>query len=243
MLRIFNNRNPRWLLVSVLGALCIFAPTARSEDDLLVKPGLGAATLPATDLITKPTKVEHIRNETLVSDTPKHVGLIKPMGQLFSHNKHANTFDNLSIHCTQCHTFGVKANTSDPTDSGVDQSYLKPGRALCHQCHLRSLPLPVSNQCNLCHSNPDELAPNSHKVNWKFRHGSLAQMDRDACKECHTESKCLSCHGQRDGAKPQVHRANFRLFHSIEARANPQKCTTCHGTINMCVECHSGGTR
>lgn len=163
--------------------------------------------------------------------------------ELFNHKKHLEKFKQMGVSCTECHTFSVKANTSDPLLPGVSKGYLIPDKKICHDCHLGKINIPRSNECVLCHTNTHDLMPESHKLNWKSRHGTFAEMDRDSCRECHSDKNCTQCHVQRDTSKPQVHRPNFRISHSIEARMNPQKCVTCHTTVNSCVMCHTRGIK
>lgn len=176
--------------------------------------------------------------------SPKHpVQFVKPWPKIFDHSKHSEKFKSMNISCSECHTFSVKSAASDPLSPGVPKGFLKPDRKICHDCHLGKVNLPRSNECTLCHTNTHDIMPDSHNLNWKKRHGTFAQMDRDSCRECHSEKTCSQCHSQRDISKPQVHRPNFRISHSIEARANPQKCVTCHTTINTCVQCHTKGVK
>lgn len=159
---------------------------------------------------------------------------------LFDHKKHSKAFAG-SVSCTDCHSFSVKTNTGDPLSLSVPKGFLKPDNRVCHLCHLHSLKQPTPNQCILCHTYTREIMPESHKLNWGFRHGRMAQSAPETCKECHQESTCGKCHTQRDALKPMVHRPNFRLTHGIEARSRPESCASCHSTTNTCTKCHSTG--
>ncbi|MBK9294992.1 MAG: hypothetical protein IPM57_11235 [Oligoflexia bacterium] len=169
--------------------------------------------------------------------------LAKPLNLLFSHKAHQNAFNKTEISCTKCHNFSVKPKGSDPLAEGVPSGLLKVSRKVCHECHMGKISLPRPNQCTLCHKNVEKLMPESHKKNWAKRHGHIAQLNSDACKDCHTDKTCTQCHTQRDTLKPNVHRPNFRLTHSIEARANPQSCVVCHANTSSCTQCHTRGLR
>ena len=173
----------------------------------------------------------------------REVDLIKPLHLLFSHKAHENLFEKTDTSCTTCHTFSIKAVSGDPLDPGVPSGLLKVKKNVCHECHMGKVSVPRPNQCTLCHSHVEKLIPDSHKLNWKSRHGTFAQADPDSCKECHGVRSCTQCHTQRDNLKPAVHRPNFRLTHSIEARANPQSCVVCHSNTSYCLQCHTKGMK
>ena len=167
--------------------------------------------------------------------------VVVPVDTLFDHKKHAKTFSG-SVSCTDCHSFSVKADVNDPLSPPVPKGFLKPEKKVCHLCHLHSIKQPTPNQCVLCHSDTKSIMPDSHRLNWGFRHGRVAQSSPEACKECHQENSCGKCHTQRDSLKPAVHRPNFRLTHGIEARSRPESCASCHSTTNTCTKCHSQGS-
>lgn len=163
--------------------------------------------------------------------------------ELFDHKKHKDSFKSTGIACVDCHQFSVKSPSFDPLAKNVGAGYLKVNRMVCHECHLGKVQVARVNQCSLCHLHPEKLAPPSHKLNWKKRHGNQAQMDPDSCNGCHQENQnsCNNCHTQRNTLKPMVHRPNFRLTHGIEARSNPASCVTCHTNTNSCIQCHKAG--
>lgn len=167
--------------------------------------------------------------------------LVTPLKELFHHKAHQESFAKNGVSCTDCHTFSVKTQTSDPLAAKVPAGLLRPDRMVCHQCHLQAVKTAAQNQCALCHGQKGGVMPESHHLNWKLRHGRMAQQNPESCAECHKEAGCGDCHTQRDTLKPSVHRPNFRYTHSIEARAKPQSCTACHSTSTMCINCHSQG--
>lgn len=169
--------------------------------------------------------------------------LVKPLNQLFTHKAHQKAFKKTEVSCTNCHSFATKPEGNDPLSEGVPKGLIKADRKVCHECHMGKISLPRPNQCTLCHKNVNKLMPDSHKQNWKYRHGKIAQSNSEACKDCHNDKTCTQCHTQRDTLKPAVHRPNFRLTHSIEARANPQSCVTCHANTSSCTQCHTRGLR
>ncbi|MCC6276655.1 MAG: hypothetical protein IT289_01925 [Oligoflexia bacterium] len=177
------------------------------------------------------------------STTSKNLSNTRPLKDIFDHKRHSESFKKMSISCTDCHTFSVKAVTGDPTAKGVPAGYLKPQSQVCHQCHMAKITVPRPNQCTLCHTNVGALMPKSHGAGWKSRHGRFAQTDPDSCKECHSENSCTKCHSQRDAARPNVHRPSFRFSHSVEARSNPQSCVVCHSNTATCTQCHTKGLK
>jgi hypothetical protein len=164
-----------------------------------------------------------------------------PLKDLFSHKNHQDSFKKTGISCTNCHSFSIKSDSSDPLSQGIPAGLLKPSPQMCHECHQGKVQMPRPNQCTLCHQNVKSLEPENHQMNWTRRHGMFAQTDSDACLQCHTQSTCSSCHNQKNKIKPKVHRPNFRSFHSIEARGNPQSCVVCHSSTTMCLNCHTKG--
>lgn len=171
--------------------------------------------------------------------------LVTALNSLFSHKRHQLPFQSMGISCTECHSFAVKSQSFDPLAENVESGFLKPSRKVCHECHLGKIQTARVNQCSLCHLNPAQLKPESHKLDWRSRHGQFAQMDPESCNSCHRENQnaCSNCHTQRSTMKPNVHRPNFRMFHSIEARINPAKCSTCHASTSFCIQCHKGDGR
>lgn len=163
-----------------------------------------------------------------------------PVATLFNHKVHLKAFKD-KVSCTDCHSFSVKSDVKDPLSAPIGKGHLKVDRKSCHACHLHSLTQPTPNQCVLCHSDTKAIMPDSHHLNWNFRHGRVAQSNPESCKDCHREADCNKCHTQRDAVKPMVHRPNFRLTHGIEARARPESCASCHSTTNTCTKCHTKG--
>ncbi len=166
-----------------------------------------------------------------------------PVSQLFKHKNHIEAFKNHKISCTDCHSFNIKNQVNDPLSDPVQKGLLKPSSKVCHVCHFQAVRNPIPNQCALCHKDLSAITPESHKLNWKFRHGRVAENNPEACRKCHQESTCTQCHTQRDQLKPSVHRPNFRMTHSIEARARPESCATCHSTTSSCITCHTRGLK
>ncbi|MBL6988612.1 MAG: hypothetical protein ISR65_02495 [Bacteriovoracaceae bacterium] len=167
--------------------------------------------------------------------------MVKPLSKLFSHKAHMPHLETLNLTCQNCHNFSIKNKIKGPLSKPVQGRYLKPAKAICHQCHLGRISLPKRNQCTLCHKNKSQgLKPIDHAVDWAARHGRIAQFDSDSCTKCHRKNDCSDCHLHRMPMKKNVHRANFRFSHSIEARLNPQKCTSCHQYARFCMNCHLG---
>ena len=166
-----------------------------------------------------------------------------PLKSLFNHKKHNEYLKDTNITCTDCHDFGVKSSSFDPTAKNVGAGFIVPDKKVCHQCHLGKVEVARVNQCTLCHINPEKLAPDSHRLAWKKRHGQFAQMNPASCNDCHKDNQnsCTNCHTQKISMKSIVHRPNFRLTHSIEARANPASCVTCHASTKFCLDCHTRG--
>ncbi|HPI40017.1 MAG TPA: cytochrome c3 family protein [Pseudobdellovibrionaceae bacterium] len=171
----------------------------------------------------------------------ENANLHLPLKDLFSHKNHLESFKKTGISCTNCHSFSLKSNPSDPLAPGVPKGLIKPSPKICHECHHGKVQLPRPSQCTLCHISPKLLEPKNHKMNWSKRHGLFAQSDSDSCLQCHSQNNCTECHQQKNKLKPKVHKANFRSFHSIEARSNPQSCVACHSTSNTCTNCHTRG--
>ncbi|OGQ18600.1 MAG: hypothetical protein A3B70_03450 [Deltaproteobacteria bacterium RIFCSPHIGHO2_02_FULL_40_11] len=166
--------------------------------------------------------------------------LILPPSGLFSHPNHKKVLEELGVSCTDCHNFSIKNKKKGPLVSPVPKGFIKPSLHVCHQCHFGRVNLPRPNQCEACHVNSRALRPQDHYIAWKNRHGKMAQMDRDRCKQCHTQNSCDQCHLQIDTMNPSNHPASFRLYHSVEARMNPQSCVTCHQRRTFCSDCHFG---
>jgi len=166
--------------------------------------------------------------------------LIKELSILFSHKKHAESFSDMKISCKDCHNFSIKPTEKGPLGALIEDPAIKPARQLCHQCHQGKVMVPTPNRCTLCHLPSKDLKPDDHFISWKNRHGQMAQMDSDSCKNCHSKNDCSDCHLQRNGHSVRVHRGGFRFTHSMEARLNPNKCTTCHQSTGFCLDCHMG---
>lgn len=164
-----------------------------------------------------------------------------PLKNLFSHKGHLDAFKKTGVSCTNCHSFALKSNSSDPLSAGIPKGFIKPSPQICHECHQGKVQMPRPSQCTLCHQETKLLEPANHQMNWSKRHGLFAQSDADSCLQCHTQSTCSECHIQKNKIKPKVHRPNFRSFHSIEARSNPQSCVVCHSSTTTCLNCHTKG--
>lgn len=169
--------------------------------------------------------------------------LSQPLKSLFRHSKHEEAFKKLGVSCVDCHTFSIKQKEAGPITDVKPDGYIQAPRGVCHQCHLGNVQLPRPNQCLLCHAQTDTIKPKDHFLGWRERHGKMAQMNRESCTQCHTDSSCSKCHLKTDRMNPQVHRPNFRITHSIHARANPQSCIECHKSPAFCRDCHYGGKR
>ena len=83
--------------------------------------------------------------------------LSQPLDRLFSHPKHKKTFEKMGMTCTTCHNFSVHGKESGPLSPPVQGGYLTPVKQICHQCHLGKVSFPRSNQCQLCHTNVENL--------------------------------------------------------------------------------------
>lgn len=173
----------------------------------------------------------------------KKPGFRLPIQELFSHKKHGSIFSKEKIACVDCHHFSIKSQGFDPLAKNVEFGLMQANLQVCHQCHLGKVELPRVNQCTLCHLQSEKLAPISHNLTWKKRHGQFALTDPESCVACHKENQnsCQNCHSQKNQLRTLVHKPNFRLTHSIEARVSPAKCAVCHTNTNSCVLCHKGG--
>ncbi|MGE3975466.1 MAG: cytochrome c3 family protein [Bdellovibrionales bacterium] len=165
----------------------------------------------------------------------------KPFPELFSHKSHEKIFLQSSIKCLECHSFSVKSKAQDPLGLPVAGGFIQGSRTRCHECHLGKVNFPRPNQCVLCHRDVVRLMPEDHHRSWMFRHGKIAQMNKESCVACHSTNTCSECHIKRQSQKPTVHPPNYRIFHSVQARANPQSCMSCHSTQNSCTQCHQKG--
>ena len=167
--------------------------------------------------------------------------LLVPTKGLFSHPRHNKILETLKIQCSECHNFSIKGVEKGPLAQPVDENFLKAPQHVCHQCHFGNVSLPRPNQCRMCHQASEKLKPQDHFLNWKERHGRVAQMDSNSCQRCHnTAQTCDQCHAKVDLMKPKAHPANFRFFHSVQARLTPQSCVVCHRKGSFCQDCHFG---
>ena len=182
-----------------------------------------------------------IVEKTVWAESAIKTHLLMPTKRLFSHKKHNEVLESLKIQCSECHNFSIKGEISGPLARPVTENFLKAPGHICHQCHFGKVNLPRPNQCRVCHQASEILKPQDHFLNWKERHGRMAEMDRASCERCHnTAQTCNQCHSKVDLMKPKVHQANFRLFHSVNARSNPQSCVVCHRKGSFCQDCHYG---
>ena len=179
-----------------------------------------------------------------VRATEEGAHLRLPVKSLFSHPRHNKVLNSLNIQCSECHNFSIKSSIKGPLAPSVDEGYLKPFKGVCHQCHFGKVSVPRPQQCSMCHLGADKLKPKDHFLNWKERHGRMAQVDKTSCTKCHnTPQTCDQCHFKFDRMSPRVHPANFRYFHSVQVRSSPQSCVICHRKGSFCQDCHFGKRR
>ena len=144
---------------------------------------------------------------------------------MFSHKAHAEK----DMACGDCHK-GIE------TSEHVDPS-LAVRKWACMDCHARK---EASNDCALCHRViRQEVAPESHRLNWELQHGQKSQESEESrrmCRLCHSDESCNNCHNE---VKPRNHTNFWRIQgHGAIAEMDRDKCRTCH-KADYCVRCHS----
>ncbi len=169
---------------------------------------------------------------------------------IFPHGFHV---EDMEIDCAECHT-GLEGST--------ELSHkLLPLMDQCLDCHDGDT---ASEECELCHTNPDEadtygwlptkglIFPHAtHLVNGtecskchpgKASAEALATRlapTMGACMYCHqtpiTDSGCLDCHATLENKLPASHGIGWEKTHGIYA---PGTCSTCH-QVTDCESCHA----
>ncbi len=140
----------------------------------------------------------------------------------FPHAKHISD----KVTCESCHA-GIAASES------VAGNHL-PGMVKCSSCHDD---LNKPGYCYDCHNKGEQLAPATHKLDWKKSHGIQAQTAKEECKLCHTDDNCIACH-KRGNLDRKAHPLNYINTHGLFAKGNKEQCMTCHEDREYCVSCH-----
>mgnify|MGYP002632474323 CR=1 FL=1 len=155
---------------------------------------------------------------------------------VFPHDYHIGEEE---LECTLCH--------EDVYNSKSLGSSLLPKMDVCSECH------DTDDDCELCHTNPDDPLsfPLFGNTSGKdFSH--LFHLDRFTdCTTCHSsiladdgqgdrpvwESwKCTTCHQSN---KPTDHDLAWKSFHGMDVAAvSETRCQLCHTEI-FCEDCHS----
>jgi hypothetical protein len=127
-------------------------------------------------------------------------------------------------------------------------------RNSCLECHIgtpnvaKDIPLATPDNPGL--AQVVRTPPETHRGDWRHRHGPVAAATPEYCANCHVRSDCLSCH-RADAASgpPGYHAADFLARHPAEAYARASSCSDCHNVTSFCASCHknaglvSGGRR
>ena len=156
----------------------------------------------------------------------------------YPHEIHKDIMEKKGDSCMLCHSFlGNKEHDSKRLKSLTTISN-EPLKSICHDCHVVKLEAPW--RCDVCHSDPKSVWPDSHNFNYVENHSEDARHDEHACRECHIDvSFCTDCHFRRDPAQRRVHSLGYRNYHGIEARMDPAGCASCHDGA-YCEDCHRG---
>lgn len=146
----------------------------------------------------------------------------------FSHARHTQAVND----CGACHA--DVAGAAGPVEKGFAMDR-------CTTCHAERNVPPA---CVTCHTHVDALvAPASHEVDWKRRHGRCVRSGSDAtsdrCSLCHQESSCVQCHREEP---PENHTPYWlQRAHGLTARMDRASCMACHRS-DSCASCHAEET-
>jgi hypothetical protein len=175
----------------------------------------------------------------------------------FSHKAH---IQDIGAQCVDCH---VSLSDKD-----------KPAKApvvaeeTCKKCHDNKT---AEFGCTLCHTNPDNVKPQSpRRLNTRFSHSQHVDTSKtctpchqglettakasaknfpamEICMTCHDNRKaqgaCAACHADLQSIKPVSHDNQWleRGGHGYQARFPGAECKKCHET-SYCDQCHQGNT-
>ncbi len=146
----------------------------------------------------------------------------------FSHARHVGAIGD----CGACHADVAASSGAKSEPFSMDR---------CTSCHAKRH---LSPDCATCHTVLDvDVAPQSHRVDWKRAHGRCARSGSDAtsdrCALCHQESACIQCHREE---APANHTAHWlQRGHGLAARMDRQNCAACHRE-DSCASCHAEET-
>ncbi|MFH1852229.1 MAG: cytochrome c3 family protein [Candidatus Neomarinimicrobiota bacterium] len=157
---------------------------------------------------------------------------------MFPHQLH---LEDLEMSCSDCHADVGKSTAIPPR--------LLPEKDTCIGCHDGDT---ATEDCEACHSDPDEPLPftDSQRLSGlDFSHAYHIGSGQE-CTTCHayveeesgggparlwTRSDCQSCHSS---AAPKSHAADWSWLHGIEVmHQTKSSCSTCHQQAT-CDACH-----
>lgn len=104
----------------------------------------------------------------------------------------------------------------------------------CMACHTQKS---APNRCETCHTDlRANVAPPSHKTDWRGGHGASAIAGQERCEICHSDSAwCDRCH---QTTPPASHALGWQSAHGRAALSRSQRCEMCHTDPQACVACH-----
>ena len=150
---------------------------------------------------------------------------------LFSHRQHATRGEE----CVACHG-SIAENEGLSAEPGPE---LRLSMEECLACHAAGQG-PGADDCAACHAEIRlDVAPPSHRANWKRFHGTLVRartdVRADQCMLCHQVSSCETCHRSE---LPESHDNYWRRrAHGLVASMDRDSCSTCHEP-DSCDRCH-----
>lgn len=187
------------------------------------------------------------------TEADKYEALAAPKREVrFSHKLHVETN---KLECATCHA-GIETSEK-PTVAFL------PVMSSCNTCHNN---VKVTNACESCHTQPENLLPVSHQqANWAREHKRLVRIEglSNDCAVCHSDNFCSVCHAEAttqltrgarsrsvaenrpapDGrlalVKPRVHELNFVFTHALDLRSKQSDCYSCHNQQTFCTDCHA----
>ncbi len=151
---------------------------------------------------------------------------------------HAIHITDAELVCSDCH--------EDVNDSMSLSESLLPDKEVCSDCHE------VEEECELCHSNPDNpetflIKGNSSGLDFPHQlhlarysdcttcHANVVGDDIGEPRQVWAPAKCSDCHRVN---KPFSHSLNWRIEHGSEVYLpQSRSCNLCH-TENFCDNCH-----
>ena len=139
----------------------------------------------------------------------------------FSHAGHIN-----ELGCDDCHKNVAKSEEAS--------THHLPKMMECQTCHSD---IEAADYCQQCHAAGEQLAPQTHRLDWDQAHGLVTHVDDNNCASCHSEQYCLECH-QGDNLDHKVHGLNFVNSHGLDAKSKTDNCYTCHEEQEFCITCH-----